>query len=101
MRAGGHGTCRVPPFSFYPKVTKMKKFNWDVIAFDFSDAHRGRYRVQIEEAEDAVSGAIMMLKEAKSDLKDGPSLDILDDTLSDLSATVDKIRKLRSDLKNL
>lgn len=78
----------------------MKKFNWDVTAFDFSDSHRGRHRVQIEEAEDSVSAAIMLLKEAKSGIK-GPNLAILEDTLSDLSATVDKMRKLRTDLKNL
>ena len=78
----------------------MKKFNWTIFAFDFSDAHSGRYRVQIEEAEDTVSAAIMLLKEARAGIK-GPDLAILEDTITDLSTTVDKIRKLRKDLKNL
>jgi hypothetical protein len=78
----------------------MKKFDWAVTAFDFSDSHHGRYRVQVEEAEDGISGAIMLLKEASAGIN-GPNSSILDEVLTDLSATVDKIRKLRTDLKNL
>jgi len=78
----------------------MKKFTWAVTAFDFSDSHKGRHRVQIEEAEDGISGAIMLLKEGRRGIT-GPNSSILDEVLTDLSATVDKIRKLRTDLKNL
>ena len=79
----------------------MEKFDWAVTAFDFSDSRsKGRHRVQIEEAEDGISGAIMLLKEAKAGIN-GPDSSILDEVLTDLSATVDKIRKLRTDLKNL
>jgi hypothetical protein len=78
----------------------MKKFTWAVTAFDFSNSHHGRYRVQVEEAEDGVSGAIMLLKEARVAIT-GPNSSILDEVLTDLSAAVDKIRKLRTDLKNL
>ncbi len=78
----------------------MKKFNWAVTAFDFSDSHKGRHRVQVEEAEDGISGAIMLLKEASAGIN-GPNSSILDEVLTDLSAAVDKIRKLRKDLKNL
>ncbi len=78
----------------------MKKFDWAVTAFDFSDSHKGRHRVQVEEAEDGISGAIMLLKEASHGI-DGPNSSILDEVLTDLSAAVDKIRKLRTDLKNL
>jgi hypothetical protein len=78
----------------------MKKFTWAVTAFDFSDSHQGRHRVQVEEAEDGISGAIMLLKEARAGIT-GLDSSILDEVLTDLSATVDKIRKLRTDLKNL
>ena len=78
----------------------MREFNWTTYAFDFSDAHRGRHRVQIEEAEDTVSAAIMLLKEARTGIT-GPNAAILEDSITGLSATVDKIRKLRKDLKNL
>ncbi len=78
----------------------MKKFNWAVTAFDFSDSHHGRYRIQVEEAEDGISSAIMLLKEARVGIT-GIDSSILDEVLTDLSATVDKIRKLRTDLKNL
>jgi hypothetical protein len=78
----------------------MKKFTWAVTAFDFSDSHQGRHRVQVEEAEDGISGAIMLLKEARTGIS-GPNRDIVDEVLTDLSAAVDKIRKLRADLKNL
>jgi len=78
----------------------MKKFNWAVTAFDFSGTSRGRHRVQVEEAEDGISGAIMLLKEASAGIN-GPNSSILDEVLTDLSAAVDKIRKLRKDLKNL
>ncbi len=78
----------------------MERFNWTTFAFNFSDQHSGRYRVQIEEAEDGVSAAIMLLKEARSGIK-GPDLAILEDSITGLSTTVDKIRKLRKDLKNL
>ncbi len=78
----------------------MKYLSWAVTAFDFSNSHRGRHRVQVEEAEDGISGAIMLLKEASAGIK-GPNSSILDEVLTDLSAAVDKIRKLRKDLKNL
>ena len=78
----------------------MKKLDWAVTAFDFSDSHKGRYRVQVEEAEDGISGAIMLLKEASRGIT-GYNSSILDEVLTDLSATVDKIRKLRTDMKNL
>ncbi len=78
----------------------MKKFDWAVTAFDFSDSHQGRHRIQVEEAEDGISGAIMLLKEARAGIT-GIDSSILDEVLTDLSATVDKIRKLRKDLKNL
>lgn len=78
----------------------MKKFTWAVTAFDFLNSHHGRYRVQVEEAEDGISGAIMLLKEARAGIT-GLDSSILDEVLTDLSATVDKIRKLRTDLKNL
>lgn len=78
----------------------MERFNWTIFAFDFSNQHSGRHRVQIEEAEDTVSAAIMLLKEARSGIN-GPDLSILEDAITGLSTTVDKIRKLRKDLKNL
>ena len=78
----------------------MKEFDWAVTAYDFSDSRKGRYRVQVEEAEDGISGAIMLLKEASRAIE-GPNSSILDEVLTDLSATVDKIRKLRADLKTL
>ncbi len=79
----------------------MKKFNWDVTAFDFSDTHRGSHRLQVEEAEDKVSEAIMLVKQARAGNLPEPTDDILAEVITDLSTVVDKMRKVRSDLKNL
>jgi hypothetical protein len=77
----------------------MKKYSWAVEAFDFYRKTGGAHLLQIEEAEDGVSTAIELLKQARH--SGGSAVDVsgIDEILHDMSGCLDKIRKLRDDLK--
>jgi len=77
------------------------KFNWEILAFDFSDQPRKAHRVLISEAEDKVNEATMLVKQIKSGDIPEPSGEELDIILTDLSTVTDKLRKVSKDLRNL
>lgn len=78
----------------------MLKFNWNVKAFDFTDQHRGAYRVEIEEAEDKLSEASMLLKQARTAKLSEQTIGEIDEILTQISSSLDKVRKLRAEMKS-
>lgn len=76
----------------------MKKFNWAVTAGGFGRSGRS-HRLQIEEAEDKMSEAIELLKQARHSGSPEVNIAEIDEILQEISSSLDKIRKLRNDMR--
>jgi len=76
----------------------MKKFNWAVTAGGFGQSGRS-HRLQIEEAEDKMSEAIELLKQARHSGSPEVNIAEIDAILQEISSSLDKIRKLRNDMR--
>ena len=89
-----------PPFPYWalPMGSNMNKFRWAVVGFGFN--HQGEsFKLEIEEAEDALSSAAMLLKQARQ--QPAVNDEAIDLILQEIASAQDKVRKMRSDLKGL
>ncbi len=78
----------------------MQKFSWAVTAFGF-DRTGDSYKLQIEEAEDKLSEAIVLIKQARHSDGNSLNLDDVDEIIVEIASALDKIRRVRNNLKGL
>ncbi len=73
------------------------RLNWTVADFGFRRSGES-HKLQVAEAEDKVAEAIALLKQARHSGKPEVNVAEIDEILPELSTSIDKIRKLRSDM---
>ena len=78
----------------------MQKLNWSLTAFNFGPREES-HKLQIEEAEDKLSEATALIKQARHSGGSGLNLDDLDEIVVEIASSLDKIRRVRNNLKGL
>lgn len=76
----------------------MRKFSWAVTAFGF-ERQGTSYKLQVEEAEDKLSEGAELIKQARHSGVDGLNLEDFDEIVIDIATALDKIRRVRNNLK--
>ena len=75
----------------------MAKFPWAVQASGFQRSGTSG-KLAISESEDKMAEAIMLLKQARHSGNPGINVEAIDEVLVDLSTTIDKVRKMLTEL---
>ena len=76
----------------------MEKFEWSVQAFKPSGSS---WKLKIEEAEDGISMGVEMLKRIRQMNAPDPITEQIEQIAGELSSTLDKLRKLRTNMKSM
>lgn len=76
----------------------MQKFDWSVEAFNFGPKEDS-WKLRVEEAEDGISMGVEMLKRVRQMGAPGPVVAQIEQVADELSATLDKLRQLRTTMK--
>ncbi len=78
----------------------MQPFNWSIKAFNFGPKEDS-WKLTIEEAEDGISMGVEMLKRIRKANAPEPIMEQVEQVASELSATLDKLRQLRTNMKSM
>ena len=76
-------------------------FNWNVIAYNQFGPKGDSWKLRIEEAEDNISMGVEMLKRIKKSGAPDESSEQVEQIAGELSATLDKLRTLRTNMKSM
>jgi hypothetical protein len=80
----------------------MEQLNWStfVHAYSFGDK-KDSWKLTIEEAEDGISMGVEMLKRIRKANAPEPITEQVEQIAGELSATLDKLRQLRTNMKSM
>ena len=79
----------------------MQKLDWSIKAFNQFGPKEDSWKLTIEEAEDGISMGVEMLKRIRKASAPEPITEQIEQVASELSATLDKLRQLRTNMKSM
>jgi hypothetical protein len=79
----------------------QRYFDWDVTAFNTFGPKGNSWKLRIEEAEDSISMGVEMLKRIRQSGAPDETSQQIEQVAGELSSTLDKLRKLRTNLKSM
>ncbi len=79
----------------------QRYFNWEVSAFNTFGPKGDSWKLRIEEAEDGISMGVEMLKRIRKSGAPDETPQQIEQIAGELSAALDKLRQLRTNLKSM